>query len=79
MIVVNSDVYVNSSWLINGSVHCCNLEDIKRNNEEKSSDNKDNMYKNVYKEILVENNVSHNNYNVHRKPRIIKFINYDQI
>ena len=32
MIVVNSDKYVNSYWMINGVVECCKLENVKNHN-----------------------------------------------
>jgi hypothetical protein len=52
MIVVNSDTYVNSYWMINGVIECCKLENVKNHNLDEKE------IKDIYEETFskLENN-----------------------
>jgi hypothetical protein len=54
MIVINSDKYVNSYWMINGVVECCKLEDIQNTNLSREE------IKDIYEETF-NNQSSHEN------------------
>ncbi len=81
MIVVNSDGYVNSYWLINSTIKCCNLENIKNstNNSNLNKSKEETNYNSYepYKSHKTYNNYKSNrtnyNYKNYNKKSVVSY------